>query len=143
TVTPIARKRDEEFEFDIVLRDNNVSDEFPDGIFHPHKNLHHIKKENIGLIEVMGLAILPPRLNREMVEVKKYLLNEENEIAMYHVDWAEKIKTNHLLTKENIDTIVNNDIGLVFLEVLKDSGVYKNNEEGQLGFKKFIDFLQG
>lgn len=141
TITPIARKRAGKFEFDLVLRDNNVSEEFPDGIFHPHPELHHIKKENIGLIEVMGLAILPPRLNREMVDVRHYLLDEENEIEDYHLDWAKDIKSNHEITSSNVESIVNEEIGQVFLQVLKDAGVYKQDELGQAGFKRFIDYL--
>lgn len=141
TITPIARRRDGLFEFDLVLRDNNVSEEFPDGIFHPHQELHHIKKENIGLIEVMGLAILPPRLHREMNEVKHYLLDEENQIEAYHLDWTKKIKSSNLITKENVQEIINKEIGLVFLQVLKDAGVYKRDEAGQAGFQKFINYL--
>lgn len=141
TITPIARRRDGLFEFDLVLRDNNVSEEFPDGIFHPHPELHHIKKENIGLIEVMGLAILPPRLHREMKEVKRFLLDEVNEIEAYHLDWTKKIKSSNLVTKENVQEIINNEIGLVFLQVLKDAGVYKRDETGKAGFKKFVDYL--
>ena len=141
TITPIARKRAGKFEFDLVLRDNNVSEEFPDGIFHPHPELHHIKKENIGLIEVMGLAILPPRLYREMKDVRAYLLGEANNIESYHMDWANKIKENHQITANNVEKIVNNEIGLVFLQVLKDAGVYKQDEAGQTGFRKFVDYL--
>ncbi|MGF2189376.1 UDP-glucose--hexose-1-phosphate uridylyltransferase [Vagococcus fluvialis] len=141
TITPIARKRNDLFEIDLVLRDNNVSEEFPDGIFHPHQELHHIKKENIGLIEVMGLAILPPRLYREMIEVRKYLLNQKNNIEGYHLKWAEKIKETNEITTANVDDIVNQEIGYVFLKVLQDAGVYKRDTAGMLGFKKFISFL--
>lgn len=97
-VRPIIRlhqlleKRENYFELDLVLRDNNVSDEHPEGIFHPHRDIQHIKKENIGLIEVMGLAVLPPRLKSEMAEVEKYLLGQENKIAEYHMEWAKGLK---------------------------------------------------
>lgn len=142
TITPIARKRAGKFEFDLVLRDNNTSEEFPDGIFHPHQNLHHIKKENIGLIEVMGLAILPPRLNREMIEVKRFLLDEAHEMADYHETWATRIKETQQISRETVDAIVNKEIGLVFLQVLKDAGVYKLDEQGLEGFKRFIAYLE-
>ena len=142
TITPIARKRAGKFEFDLVLRDNNTSEEFPDGIFHPHQNLHHIKKENIGLIEVMGLAILPPRLNREMIEVKRFLLDETHEMAEYHETWATRIKATQQISGETVDAIVNKEIGLVFLQVLKDAGVYKLDEQGLEGFKRFIAYLE-
>ena len=141
SVTPIARKKEDFFEMDIVLRDNNVSKEHPDGIFHPHKDVQHIKKENIGLIEVMGLAILPPRLETELEEVEKYLLEEENEIASYHKTWADSIKTNYRLTKENVNEVVQKEVGLVFKRGLEDAGVFKRDEQGQAGFKRFIDTL--
>ncbi|MDN6111945.1 MAG: UDP-glucose--hexose-1-phosphate uridylyltransferase [Tetragenococcus halophilus] len=139
TVTPIARKKDDFFEMDIVLRDNNVSKEHPDGIFHPHKDVQHIKKENIGLIEVMGLAILPPRLKTELEEVEKYLLDEENEMASYHKEWADSIKMNHQLIKENVNEVIQKELGQVFKRVLEDAGVFKRDEQGQAGFKRFID----
>lgn len=141
TVTPIARRRGDLFEMDLVLRDNNVSEEHPDGIFHPHKDVQHIKKENIGLIEVMGLAVLPPRLATELVEVEKYLLEEENQIADYHVEWADSLKTKHAFTKDNVQAIVYNEVGLVFARVLEDAGVFKRNEEGQAAFQRFLDKL--
>jgi len=141
SVTPIARKKEDFFEMDIVLRDNNVSKEHPDGIFHPHKEVQHIKKENIGLIEVMGLAILPPRLKTELEEVEKYLLEEENEMASYHKEWADSIKTHHQLTKENVNEVVQKEVGQVFKRVLEDAGVFKRDEQGQAGFKRFIDTL--
>ncbi|MDN6291826.1 MAG: UDP-glucose--hexose-1-phosphate uridylyltransferase [Tetragenococcus halophilus] len=139
TVTPIARKKDDFFEMDIVLRDNNVSKEHPDGIFHPHKDVQHIKKENIGLIEVMGLAILPPRLKTELEEVEKYLLEEENKMASYHKNWADSIKMNHQLIKENVNEVIQKELGQVFKRVLEDAGVFKRDEQGQAGFKRFID----
>ncbi|MEK0173888.1 UDP-glucose--hexose-1-phosphate uridylyltransferase [Tetragenococcus halophilus] len=138
TVTPIARKKEDFFEMDIVLRDNNVSEKHPDGIFHPHKDVQHIKQENIGLIEVMGLAILPPRLKTELEEVEKYLLDEENEMASYHKEWADSIKMNHQLIKENVNEVIQNELGQVFKRVLEDAGVFKRDEQGQAGFKRFI-----
>ena len=114
TVTPIARKRDGQFELDIVLRDNHTTAEFPDGVYHPHADVQHIKKENIGLIEVMGLAILPPRLKDELLEVEKYLLNQYNEIADYHKDWADEIKKRTDITADTVHNIVQEEVGHVF-----------------------------
>lgn len=141
TITPIARLKEDYYELDLVLRDNNTSDEFPDGIFHPHQEVHHIKKENIGLIEVMGLAVLPPRLKDELKEVEKYLLNEENTIADYHQKWAEAIKAKHQLTKENVESIIQEEVGQVFAKVLEDAGVFKRTQAGQQAFQRFIDTL--
>ncbi|WP_303975530.1 UDP-glucose--hexose-1-phosphate uridylyltransferase [Streptococcus merionis] len=140
TVTPIARRVEGVFELDLVLRDNQTSDEFPDGIYHPHPDVQHIKKENIGLIEVMGLAILPPRLKTEMEEVADYLLGKSAKVAAYHQDWADQIKANHQeLTEANVTDIINLEIGLVFSRVLEDAGVYKRTEEGQAGFIRFAE----
>ncbi|MBB5887301.1 UDP-glucose--hexose-1-phosphate uridylyltransferase [Lactovum miscens] len=141
TITPIARKRDGHYEIDLVLRDNNVSEEFPDGIFHPHKEYQHIKKENIGLIEVMGLAILPARLRMELIEVEKYLINKENVIAEIHKLWATKLKAEDNFTTENVHEKVEKAVGEVFLKVLENAGVFKDNKTGQEGFRRFIDFL--
>ena len=141
TVTPIARRRGELFEIDLVLRDNNVSAEHPDGIFHPHQEVQHIKKENIGLIEVMGLAVLPPRLEKELVEVEKYLINEANEIADYHLPWAENMKAAHRVTAENVQAIVQQEVGLIFKEVLEHAGVFKRDEKGQAAFNAFVTQL--
>ena len=95
TITPIARKRDGRFELDLVLRDNQTSPEHPDGIYHPHKDVQHIKKENIGLIEVMGLAILPPRLKVEVEQVASYLVGDGEAVADYHQEWADQLKVHH------------------------------------------------
>lgn len=141
TVTPIARKNGEFFELDIVLRDNNVSEEFPDGIFHPHQDVHHIKKENIGLIEVMGLAVLPPRLKEELAEVEKFLLDKPNTIADYHYEWAVNIKETEKFDEETVTRVVQKSVGKVFLRVLEDAGVFKRNSSGQEGFKKFLKTL--
>lgn len=137
TITPIARKQNDFYELDLVLRDNQTSSTYPDGIFHPHPDVQHIKKENIGLIEVMGLAILPPRLESEMLEVKKFLLDQPNEIARIHLKWAQKIKAKQSLTSENVDQILQNEIGQVFARVLEDAGVFKQTKIGQAAFLRF------
>ncbi|MGI6155848.1 MAG: UDP-glucose--hexose-1-phosphate uridylyltransferase [Enterococcus lemanii] len=141
TITPIARRRGELFEMDLVLRDNNVSEEHPDGIFHPHQDVQHIKKENIGLIEVMGLAVLPPRLAKELVEVEKYLLDETNAMANYHLPWAQKMQEKYAFTKENVKKIVQEEVGLIFARVLEDAGVFKRNQAGQAAFHAFVASL--
>lgn len=141
TITPIARRKEGLFEIDLVLRDNNVSEEYPEGIFHPHPDVQHIKKENVGLIEVMGLAVLPPRLEPELKEVEKYLLNEANEIAEYHVAWADELKRVNTITQENVTEVVQKAVGAAFARVLEDAGVFKRDVEGQEGFTRFINTL--
>lgn len=141
TVTPIARRKENYFEMDLVLRDNNVSEEYPDGIFHPHPDVQHIKKENIGLIEVMGLAVLPPRLVDELKEVEKYLLDEENKMKEYHRKWAQRLKSEQSFTTENVEQVIQTAVGKVFARVLEDAGVYKRNEKGQAGFDRFVTKL--
>lgn len=146
TITPIARKRGEKFELDLVLRNNITTKEHPLGVFHPHADLHHIKKENIGLIEVMGLAVLPARLKEEMAQLKSAILANEdiraNEILGKHADWVEEFtKKYEKIDAENIDKIVEDEIGLVFSRVLEDAGVYKRNKEGMEGFKRFLSSL--
>ncbi|WEB80739.1 UDP-glucose--hexose-1-phosphate uridylyltransferase [Vagococcus lutrae] len=141
TVTPIARMRDNQYELDLVLRDNNTSEEHPEGIFHPHRDVQHIKQENIGLIEVMGLAILPPRLKQELSEVEAYLLGETTDVAEIHRDWAREMKGTYNVTKENVTEIIQKEVGKKFERVLEDAGVYKQTAEGQAGFKRFIDKL--
>ena len=146
TVTPIARRRGELFELDIVLRNNRTSEEHPLGIFHPHSDVHNIKKENIGLIEVMGLAVLPGRLKEELSLLGKALLTpnyadeiKNNEDIEKHSEWAEKIiKNNPDLNKGNVDEIVKVEVGKVFSKVLEDAGVYKRDEEGLEGFRRFL-----
>ncbi|WP_268913301.1 UDP-glucose--hexose-1-phosphate uridylyltransferase [Lentilactobacillus sp. SPB1-3] len=138
TVTPIARMDGDQFVMDIVLRDNQTSAKYPDGIFHPHKDVQHIKKENIGLIEVMGRAILPARLKLEMKEVEQYLLGKPNEIADYHREWADTIADNNSIDEDNVETIVNREVGLVFSRVLEDAGVFKWDDQGQTAFDKFV-----
>lgn len=138
TITPIARTRGQQFELDLVLRDNQTSAEYPDGIYHPHADVQHIKKENIGLIEVMGLAILPPRLKAEMTEVEHYLCQQPNQMATYHQIWADKIQQTNMITPDNVHQIVENEVGKVFMRVLEDAGVFKRNQQGQAAFERFI-----
>ena len=141
TITPIARKRDGLFELDLVLRDNQTSPEHPDGIYHPHKDVQHIKKENIGLIEVMGLAILPPRLKEEVEQVAAYLVGEDVLVADYHQEWADELKDSNpdLTDKTQALEIVQESVGKIFARVLEDAGVYKQTEEGQAAFMRFVE----
>ena len=141
TITPIARKRDRQFELDLVLRDNQTSPEHPDGIYHPHKDVQHIKKENIGLIEVMGLAILPPRLKAEVEQVVSYLVGDGDTVASYHQEWADQLKAQHpyLADKEKALEIVKDSVGTIFARVLEDAGVYKQTEQGQAAFMRFVE----
>ncbi|HFR3404419.1 TPA: UDP-glucose--hexose-1-phosphate uridylyltransferase [Streptococcus suis] len=142
TITPIARKRGDMYELDLVLRDNQTSEEFPDGIYHPHPDVQHIKKENIGLIEVMGLAILPPRLKAELAEVKKYLLGQDSQVAAYHQPWADRLKAEHPdVTEERAEEIIRASVGQIFARVLEDAGVYKRTPEGQAAFMRFVEFV--
>jgi len=143
TITPIARIRDGRYEMDLVLRNNRTSDEHPLGIFHPHADVHHIKKENIGLIEVMGLAVLPGRLAGELKEVEKYLLGEPNEIKEYHLPWAEELKRKYgaAVSAADAEKIVKLEVGNKFIRVLSDSGVFKRDEKGKRAFRRFIDHL--
>ena len=146
TITPIARMRGKLYECDLVLRNNRTTAERPLGLFHPNPSLHHIKKENIGLIEVMGLAVLPARLKKEMAELEEAILCgadlRQNEVLAAHADWAEEFLTRHSeVNAENIHEIVQQEIGLVFMQVLEDAGVYKCTEDGRKGFERFIDRL--
>jgi len=143
TITPIARKKNNMYEMDLVLRNNRTSEEHPLGIFHPHEDVQHIKKENIGLIEVMGLAVLPARLKTELKEVEKYILDEENSIAEYHVKWADELKAKYEkeITAQTVSDIVKKETGYIFLRVLEDAGVFKRNEAGKAGFERFINYL--
>lgn len=142
TITPIARKRGDVYELDLVLRDNQTSEEFPDGIYHPHPDVQHIKKENIGLIEVMGLAILPPRLKAELAEVKKYLLGQDSQVAAYHQPWADRLKAEHPdVTEETAEEVIRDSVGQIFARVLEDAGVYKRTPEGQAAFMRFVEFV--
>lgn len=138
TTTPIARKVGANYVLDLVLRDNQTSKEFPDGIFHPHQDVQHIKKENIGLIEVMGRAILPARLKTELHEVEKYLLDQPNEMVKMHQAWADQIKASHQLTSANVTAIVDAEVGKVFARVLADAGVFKWDATGEAAFDRFV-----
>ena len=146
TITPIARKRGDFYELDLVLRNNITTEEHPLGVYHPHAELHHIKKENIGLIEVMGLAVLPARLKEEMELLKEYILeNKEittNEKIEKHASWvAEFLPSYPQLNAENIDRILEEEVGKVFVKVLEDAGVYKCTEKGRQDFLRFLNTL--
>ncbi len=143
TITPIARRRGYDYQLDLVLRNNLTTEEYPLGVFHPHQNLHHIKKENIGLIEVMGLAVLPARLKTELSRLQDAILAHEDissipEIAS-HALWAEEIQARNEITSENITDIIQKEVGLVFQQVLEDAGVYKRTEAGKAAFLRFAD----
>lgn len=147
TITPIARKKGDRFELDLVLRNNITTEEHPLGVYHPHKELHHIKKENIGLIEVMGLAVLPARLKNEIALLQDAILEnrdiKNDEVLSKHYDWAEEIRAKYdHITKENIDKIIKDEIGLVFAKVLEHAGVYKRTPEGISAFKKFAESVK-
>lgn len=142
TITPIARKRGENYELDLVLRNNITTGEHPLGVYHPHAKLHHIKKENIGLIEVMGLAVLPARLKDEMAQLERAIIDgadiRSNEELEKHADWVEEFLPKYEdVNAGNIEEIIRKEIGLVFNEVLKDAGVYKCDEEGRKAFERF------
>ena len=141
TVTPIMHRKGKKFVLDLVLRDNNTSKDYPLGIFHPHKQLWHIKKENIGLIEVMGRAILPGRLKSELEEVKKYWLGKDNKMADSHKEWADQVKVKEKITADNVNQIMEKALVEVFEQVLQDAGVFKNTEDGEKGWDKFITAL--
>lgn len=143
TITPIARFRKGKYEMDLVLRNNITTREFPDGVYHPHKEYHHIKKENIGLIEVMGLAVLPARLKEEMELVKADILSGEDSILPgsieKHREWIASVKNNYqLINASNIDMILKNEIGKVYAKILEQTGVFKRSNEGKAAFGKFI-----
>ena len=143
TITPIARKNGDLYELDLVLRNNITTEEFPLGVYHPHQELHHIKKENIGLIEVMGLAVLPSRLKTELADLADYIVEgkniRDNEVLAKHADWVEEFLPKYeKVTRENIDTILQEEVGLVFSKVLEDAGVYKCTEKGRQDFGKFL-----
>ncbi len=146
TITPIARMRNGRYELDLVLRNNITTDEHPLGVFHPHAQLHHIKKENIGLIEVMGLAVLPARLKDEMKSLKDAILNgrdlRSDEVLEKHADWVDEFSKNYdKIDATNIDTVIQDEIGKVFMHVLEDAGVYKRTPEGQKAFDRFVTSL--
>lgn len=142
TITPIARKRGEVFELDLVLRNNITTKECPMGLYHPHKQYYNIKKENIGLIEVMGLAILPARLKQEMAELEEAILQQKDihniEKLEKHADWVETFIGNYEVTPENIHMILQDEIGKTFAKILECAGVFKRNEEGKAAFMRFV-----
>ena len=146
TITPIARMRDGKFELDLVLRNNITTPEHPLGVFHPHAELHHIKKENIGLIEVMGLAVLPARLKGELQELAEVLVSggdlRTGESLAKHADWAEELQRRYTFTRENAAEILQKEVGAVFAQVLEHAGVYKHTPEGQAAFRRFVDSIQ-
>ena len=146
TITPIARKVGDFYELDLVLRNNLTTAQHPDGVYHPHKEHHHIKKENIGLIEVMGFAILPSRLLQELEEVKECLVKQENpnelESIAKHSDWMMELREKYnVITEENVDSIIKDEVGLVFCSILEQAGVFKRTAEGKQAFLRFMDSL--
>ena len=144
TVTPIVRKKNGVYEIDLVLRNNRTSEKYPDGIFHPHQNLHHIKKENIGLIEVMGLAVLPARLKDELEILKECLLGNKNILEISnmqkHVAWYNELKS-HDFNEDTVDQLLKEELTHKFVNVLEDAGVFKMNEEGKEAFIKFVEMV--
>lgn len=145
TITPIARKRGDLFELDLALRNNITTEEHPLGVYHPHEKLHHIKKENIGLIEVMGLAVLPSRLKGELEQLAEAILSgkdlSQDEVLAKHASWVEEFRPNYTITQDNVEEILQKEVGKVFCKVLEDAGVFKCNEEGLKAFNRFIDTL--
>ena len=143
TITPIARRRGADYQLDLVLRNNLTTEQYPLGLFHPHQELHHIKKENIGLIEVMGLAVLPARLKTELAELKEAMLSgtdlHSSEQLAAHADWAEGILRRRDFCAENAEEVLRQEVGAVFLRVLEDAGVYKRDAVGQAAFLRFVD----
>lgn len=146
TITPIARRRGEDFEMDLVLRNNLTTEEHPLGLFHPHAELHHIKKENIGLIEVMGLAVLPARLKDELARLAELLRSGgdlyADEATAKHAPWAEELKTRHDFSKEDAEAVLRQEVGQVFKKVLEDAGVFKRDEAGRAAFLRFAESVK-
>jgi UDPglucose--hexose-1-phosphate uridylyltransferase len=146
TITPIARKRGDNYELDLVLRNNITTAEHPLGVYHPHAELHHIKKENIGLIEVMGLAVLPSRLKSELEQLADAIVTGKDiradENLEKHADWVSEFLPKYdNVTKDNVMDIIQKEVGIVFGKVLEHAGVYKRDEEGSKAFQRFIDTL--
>lgn len=146
TITPIARKNGDKFELDLVLRNNLTTEEYPMGVYHPHEKLHHIKKENIGLIEVMGLAVLPSRLKEELRLLGEYIVEGKdirgNEMLEKHADWVEEFLPEYVpgsVNKDTVDGILKDEVGKVFKEVLEDAGVYKCTAQGREAFMRFVE----
>ncbi|MCP8617553.1 UDP-glucose--hexose-1-phosphate uridylyltransferase [Salirhabdus salicampi] len=151
TITPIARRRGDLFELDLVLRNNRTSEEHPMGIFHPHEEVHHIKKENIGLIEVMGLAVLPGRLQDELKRLANYLVQpnwedqvQQDEEVVKHLEWAKSLAAKHEeRSPQSMEAILQEEVGHIFATILEHAGVFKRNEEGQQAFRQFLRQLGG
>ena len=145
TITPIARRRGADYELDLVLRNNITTEEHPLGVYHPHAELHHIKKENIGLIEVMGLAVLPSRLKGELAALEEAILAGADigadPVLSKHAPWVEELKTRHTFTKENTAAILQEEVGQVFAKVLEHAGVYKRTEDGRKAFLRFVEVV--
>ena len=146
TITPIARKNGDKFELDLVLRNNLTTEEYPMGVYHPHEKLHHIKKENIGLIEVMGLAVLPSRLKEELRLLGEYIVEGKDirgsEMLEKHADWVEEFLPEYApgsVNKDTVDGILKDEVGKVFKEVLEDAGVYKCTAQGREAFMRFVE----
>jgi UDPglucose--hexose-1-phosphate uridylyltransferase len=145
TITPIARRRGADYELDLVLRNNITTDEHPLGVYHPHAELHHIKKENIGLIEVMGLAVLPARLKGELSALAEALVSGAPLTGALekHAPWAEELQTRYTFTPENAAGILETEVGRVFARVLEHAGVYKRNAAGKEAFMRFVGAVNG
>ena len=146
TITPIARKRGDMYELDLALRNNITTPECPFGLYHPHNELHHIKKENIGLIEVMGLAVLPSRLKEEMEILSGYIVDgkdiRSNEKIEKHADWVDEFRPKYpVINAGNVDAVLKEEIGIVFKKVLEDAGVFKRDAKGQAAFDRFTGTL--
>ena len=141
TITPIARKRDGKYELDLVLRNNITTAEHPLGVYHPHAELHHIKKENIGLIEVMGLAVLPARLKGELAKLGEVLVSggdpAADEALAKHAPWAAELREKYTFTAETVEGILRDEVGRVFAKVLEHAGVFKRDEAGRAAFLRF------
>ena len=146
TITPIARKKGDMYELDLTLRNNITTEENPLGVYHPHAQYHHIKKENIGLIEVMGLAVLPSRLKEEMEILSDYIVDgkdiRSNEKIEKHADWVDEFRPKYpVINAENVDAVIKEEIGIVFKKVLEDAGVFKRDAKGQAAFDRFTGTL--
>ena len=147
TITPIARKNGDLYELDLVLRNNITTEEHPLGVYHPHAELHHIKKENIGLIEVMGLAVLPARLKNEMQQLADVLVTKgvsavrSDPVLEKHADWAEDFCSRRTVNADNVHEVIRDEIGKVFAKVLEHAGVYKRTPEGEAAFDRFVEYL--
>ena len=146
TITPIARRRGTDFEMDLVLRNNLTTEEYPLGLFHPHQELHHIKKENIGLIEVMGLAVLPARLKNELKELEELIVTggdiSASESCAKHAAWVEELKARYTFTAENTEDILRQEVGVVFMKVLEHAGVFKRDAAGHAAFLRFAESVR-